>query len=201
MAVDPARLKCHAATPSRWKDISTLFGKRGACGGCWCMFLRLTHRDFEQGKGPGNKRAFKKLVMTGRPAPGVIAYYDGKPIGWCAVAPREAYSYFERSRVLKPIDDKSVWSVTCFFILRAYRRQGVSLPLLEATVDYADRRGARIVEGYPHIPYSSNAAAAFISAGVLSTFEQAGFKEVARRTRLRPIMRRVLHHRGARGRP
>ena len=105
-------MRFHAATPARWPDVETLFGDRGACGGCWCMAWRMRTSDWKLGKGAKNKRAFKKLVVTGGP-PGVIGYDGKRPVAWCAVAPREQYSALARSRVLKPVDDEPVWSISC----------------------------------------------------------------------------------------
>src|SRR5262245_42986373 len=86
-------------TLQRWNDLEKLFGERGACGGCWCMSWRLTHSQFDAQRGRRNKSAFKSLVASG-PPPGVLAYFSGEPIGWCAVAPREVHKRFEKSRIL-----------------------------------------------------------------------------------------------------
>jgi hypothetical protein len=104
-------------TAGRWDDVARLFGKRGACGGCWCMTPRLTRKEFERRKGASNRRAFRRIVMGGR-EPGVLAYRGGEPIGWCAVEPRENYSSLSRSRILKPVDDRPVWSIVCLFVAR-----------------------------------------------------------------------------------
>jgi len=177
-------------TPSRWKDLETLFGERGACGGCWCMFWRLPRAEFERRKGAGNRRAFKRLVEGGA-APGLLAYDGREPVGWCAVAPRAEYPGLARSRILEPLDGEPVWSVSCLFVARPYRRQGVSKLLLEAAADHVRRRGGRIVEGYP-VDAKTEAADAFVWTGLASAFVQAGFTEVARRSPTRPIMRRRL---------
>jgi GNAT superfamily N-acetyltransferase len=184
----PFSITIHPATPDRWKDVEKLFGERGACGGCWCMVWRLPRKEWEAGKGAGNKRALKKIVMRGD-APGVIGYAGHEPVAWCAVAPREIYTALERSRVLKPVDDEPVWSISCLFVLKAYRRQGVSVRMLEAAAAFARKRGASIVEGYPVEPSSEKAPDPFIWTGTPSAFRKAGFEEVARRSRTRPIMR------------
>ena len=189
-----SKLRFHAATPSRWPDVERLFGERGACGGCWCMVWRLPRGRWEAGKGTSNRRAFRKLILDG-PPPGMLAYLGREPIGWCAVAPRGEYGSLSRSRVLRPIDDKPVWSISCLFVLKPYRRRGVSARLLRATAEYAARRGARIIEGYPIEPTMERTPDAFIWTGVPSAFERAGFKEVERRSRTRPIMRRNLRPR------
>ncbi len=175
-------------TPSRWPDLEALFGERGACGGCWCMAWRLANKDWVAGKGSKNKRALKRLVTAGT-KPGVLAYEGRKAIGWCAVAPRTEYSYLERSRVLKPVDDQPVWSVSCLFLLKPYRRQGYSATLLRAAADMALARGAHIVEGYPVEPSMDRTPDPFLWTGIPAAFRAAGFVEVARRSRSRPIMR------------
>ncbi len=185
---DPSQLVFRWATPSRWSDVETLFGERGACGGCWCMTWRLERKAFDAGKSLGNKRALKRLVTDGT-RPGVIAYFGRDAVAWCAVAPRTAYSYLARSRVLSPIDDRPVWSVTCFFVAKPYRGRGVSTRLLRATAEMAMARGAKIVEGYPQVPYRTKAPDTFMWTGLPGAFERAGFVEVARRSRTRPIMR------------
>jgi GNAT superfamily N-acetyltransferase len=181
-------LKFQPVTVSRWPDLEALFGERGACGGCWCMAWRLRNKDWLAGKGARNKRALKKIVTAGE-RPGVLGYLGKQPIAWCAVAPRETYSFLERSRVLRPLDDEPVWSISCLFVLKSFRRQGVSVSLLKAAVAFAAKRGATIVEGYPTEPTMERTPDPFVWTGIPSAFRKAGFREVLRRSRTRPIMR------------
>lgn len=176
---------------SRWGDFETLFGERGACGGCWCMSWRLNKADFEKHKGAENKESMKKLVEANEPT-GLLAYSDGKAIGWCAVAPREVYVRLEKSRVLKRVDDKPVWSISCFFIAKEHRREGVSEMLINGVVNYCREKGAEIIEAYPEEPYSSRVPDAFMWKGIPSAFERAGFVVAERRSRFRPIVRYYL---------
>ena len=151
------------------------------------MWWRLSRPEWNQGKGEGNRKAFRKLVRSGA-EPGVLAYADGEPVGWCAIAPREQYSRLGSSRILSPLDDQPVWSVSCFYIARRFRNQGLSAELLKAAVDFARARGAKIIEGYPHDKKKATVDA-WVYTGLASTFRKAGFKEVARRSKTRPIMR------------
>jgi GNAT superfamily N-acetyltransferase len=155
------------------------------------MWWKLRRSQYEKQKGAGNRRAFRKIVASGAPT-GVLAYAGKQPVGWCAVAPREAYPALERSRVLKPVDDQPVWSVTCFYIPRPLRRSGLTAALLRAAVAYAGTHGAKIVEGYPVDPGSGEMPDAFAWTGLVSAFRKAGFKEVTRRSAGRPVMRRVV---------
>jgi GNAT superfamily N-acetyltransferase len=172
----------------RWGDFVKLMGERGGCGGCWCMSWRVMPKVFRSQKGAGNKKGMHKLVKAGEPI-GIIGYYKSEPVGWCAVAPREKYPRLENSKVLAPIDDKPVWSISCFFVEREYRKMGVSTELLKGAVAYAKKMKASIIEGYPVIPYDKNMPAAFAWTGILSAFKKAGFVEAARRSKSRPIMR------------
>jgi len=194
MAAAP-KLTFYPLTPERWPDVEKLFGERGACGGCWCMAWRLRRADFDKGKGDGNKRAFHDLVASDA-QPGVLAYAGAEPIGWCAVAPRSDYIRLGLSRVLKAVDDQVVWSISCLFVARPFRRQGISVRLLKEAAKLARAKGARIVEGYPVEPYTADMPAAFAWTGLVSAFQKAGFKEVLRRSDARPIMR--LHFKRAR---
>ena len=181
----------HPLTPKRWSDFEKLFGPRGACGGCWCMYWRLTRTQFYEQQGELNHRNIQALVDSGN-IPGILAYSGDEPIGWCSIAPREEFPTLGRSRILKPVDDQPVWSVVCFFVARNQRRKGVTVDLLKAAIDFARLNGARIVEGYPVEPKTGKAPVVFIYTGVLSAFKQAGFSEVLRRSETRPIMRYYL---------
>jgi len=183
------------ATPARWNDFESLFGPRGACAGCWCMYWRLTRPAWTKGQGAGNRRAMKKIVEGERP-PGIIAYAGARPVGWCAVAPRETYSTLERSRILKPVDERPVWSVTCFFVARDHRRSGLTSDLLKAAAAFARKHGATALEGYPVEPRKGRMADVFAFTGLASAFRKAGFHEVARRSETRPIMRLELRRGG-----
>jgi GNAT superfamily N-acetyltransferase len=157
------------------------------------MTWRLSRSAFEQQKGEANRRAFKKIVFGSDP-PGIIAYFGEEPIGWCSVAPRAQFPVLQRSRVLKPVDERPVWSVTCLFVARPFRRQGVSVQLLRAALRYARSRGAAVVEGYPVAP-RTRLPDAFVWTGLPSAFLEAGFVEVARRSPTRPIMRAKIRSR------
>ena len=107
-----------------WTDFEELFGPNGACAGCWCMFWRLERAMFKKTKGDGNRQILKGIVETGE-QPGILAYDGATAVGWCGIAPREKLIALENSRILKRVDDQPVWSITCFFVLKEARRQGI----------------------------------------------------------------------------
>jgi GNAT superfamily N-acetyltransferase len=175
-------------TTKNWNDLENLFGERGACGGCWCMWFRLKRSIFEMNKGNGNKKAMKAIVESGE-VPGIIAYNGRIPVGWCSVSPRENFSALERSRIMKPLDDQPVWSVVCFFIHKDYRNKGTTLALLKAVIDYVAEQGGKILEGYPVLPKKDRMPDVFAYYGLASAFKKVGFVECERRSETRSIMR------------
>jgi hypothetical protein len=127
----PDSVETRPLTAKNWADLERLFGPRGACAGCWCMYYRRARSTWKEQKGEKNRRAFRKIVATGIPT-GVLAYVGKEPAGWCAVAPRADYSALARSRVLRPVDERPVWSVTCFYVAKEHRRSGLTEPLLQS---------------------------------------------------------------------
>jgi len=180
----------HPLTPERWSDLRALFGERGACAGCWCMWWRVPPAVFRAQQGSANHQALKGLVDSGV-IPGLLGYVDGLPSAWCAVGPREHFPNLERSRTLKRVDARPVWSIVCFFVSPRHRRRGLTPELLRAAAAFAYSRGARIIEGYPlwHDPGTPSSRSYM---GGLGAFLAAGFVEVAQTSKVRRIVRRYL---------
>lgn len=179
-------------TSGEWPDFTRLFEEHGIQNGCWCMYWRIARAAFHHGFGERNKQAFQAIVDSGR-VPGILAYLGGQPVAWCSVAPRADFPALERSRTLKPIDNLPAWSITCFFVSKPFRRQGITEILIQGAVQYASEQGARIIEAYPLrteitklLPYERY-------MGIQSTFERAGFVQVASRSERRPILRFYVH--------
>jgi GNAT superfamily N-acetyltransferase len=176
-------------TKNNWDKFVQLFGMKGACGNCWCMFYRLKPKEFKEGKqNDGNKNAMKEIVWKGQAA-GFMAFYNNEPAAWCAFAPREDFIKLENSRVHKRIDDKAVWSIPCTFIAKKFRRQGISVALLKGVIDYAKEKGIKIIEAYPTIPTQEKLPDSFAWIGLYKSFEKAGFKIVNQTSKYRPMVR------------
>ncbi len=178
-------------TAKRWHDLERLFGAKGGCGGCWCMSWRTTRQAFMKNKGAGNKAALSRRVSSGK-SPGLLLYVGTDPVGWCSLGPREDFPALARSRVWAPVDEKPVWSISCFFIQRPYRNRGLSVALLKGAMDYARKQGAKVLEGYPLDLRGQRLPDAFVWTGLVGSFERAGFVEAIRRSRTKPIMRQAL---------
>lgn len=178
---------CKPLTMDNWNDLEDLFGPHGADGGCWCMFFRLAYKDFHANRGLRNKELFKEVVGRRQPV-GLLAYNDEKAVGWIAIAPRNEYPRLDRSRNYKAIDTIPVWSITCFFTAREYRRKGVTRFLIKNAIRVAGEHGAEVVEAYPVDP-KGKVQDAGAYTGLLQVFLDIGFTEVARRSPSSPVVR------------
>lgn len=176
-------------TKKNWPKFVQLFGGLGACGNCWCMYFRLKKDEFTEGKqNNGNKDRMKELVWNNLPT-GILGFFEGHPIGWCAFAPREDHVKLENSRVHKRIDNEPVWSITCFFIDKNFRRMGVSVAMLNGIIGIARQQKIKIIEAYPTIPTQQQLPDSFAWIGLYKSFERAGFKIVDRTSKNRPMVR------------
>jgi GNAT superfamily N-acetyltransferase len=176
-------------TKANWPKLEQLFGEKGACGNCWCMYYRLSKSEFNEGKiNNGNKDKMKDLVWGNKPT-GMLAFYEGRAIAWCALAPREDFSKLARSRVHKPIDNKRVWSIPCFFVHKDFRLCGISVEMLKALINYAKQENIKILEAYPTTPTTQKLPDSFAWIGLYSSFKQAGFIIVDQTSRNRPMVR------------
>jgi len=187
------QLSFEPLTIEKWGDFVSLFGERGACGGCWCMLWRLSRKEFESQKGDTNKLPMKTIVAAGE-VPGILVYHNSVAIVWCALAPRSRYPALLRSRILQPVDDQQCWYIACLFIKKPFIKKGVSTELLLAAAVYAKAQGAELLEGYPVEPkVEQQIPAAFGWTGFSKAFISAGFREIVRRSPTRPVMRLELN--------
>jgi GNAT superfamily N-acetyltransferase len=192
------------ANEASWEDVQAVFGRRGEPARCQCQWFRTPaaewlalareerewrHReqvgcdpDPDSGAGPGETS-------------GLIAYLDGEPAGWCAVAPRVEYPHLRTQKVpwagrAEDKDDPGVWAVTCFVTRAGFRQRGVARALAAASVGFARERGARALEAYPMLVkpgYEMTWGELYV--GDRNSFVAAGFTEVSRPTVRRVVMR------------
>lgn len=180
------------AGAERWDDLAELLGERGDPSRCWCQYYR-SEAPYQHESRDRNRAAMRRQITTATVPHGVLAYDDGRPVGWCAVAPRADYPRLRRMQAAKATQDEpGLWSVTCFVVRVGHRRQGVAAQLLDAAVDFAGRHGGRVIEGYPVDPSVRPTGSSGLYQGPLSMYLRAGFTEVARPTASRSVVRLVL---------
>lgn len=185
-------VKIHVATQAHWDDIVALFERPGPRGGtpitsqCWCQYWHTRGREYWDGAGAPNRARLEEQLRRGAPA--LLASVDGEAVGWCRLGPRETFERLTRSKKLAPLDDEPVWSVVCFYVHPAAKRQGVASALLAAGAELAAERGAPMLEGYAARPDHPNIDS---YTGYLPMFLAAGFEQVAEGGR-RAIVRKAL---------
>ena len=181
------KLDIRPLTPNLWPALEDLFGPRGACNGCWCMYCRIGS-EYKRRPAAANKAALHEIVRRG-PPPGLIAFDGDLAVGWCQLTPRDAVPWLDRAWRLARVDDVPVWSLSCVYVRIGYRRRGVMTALIREALRVAKRAKAPALEAYP---FDAAVSPSSTSTGYASTFARAGFKVVARRIPARPIMRHDL---------
>jgi len=183
-------------TPSRWDDLEVIFNARGCsvARGCWCMYYRISGKGVytrpSDSQRSRSKQALKALAAQD-PPPGLLGYRGRAPVGWVSLGPRQDYAKLAHSPVMKPVDEQPVWSVVCFVVPSEYRKQGVARELLAGAIEYARKRGVRLLEAYP-VDKGASSASEAPWFGSKRMFDEAGFQEVARRKTTRPVVRLKL---------
>ncbi len=175
--IGPGRLSVRPATAERWPDLVTLLGGDTERG-CWCQAWRGRIHSPDPDAPDDNRSRLAGQVRDGPFAPGVIAYFEGEPVGWCGLGPRASMPRLVGSRTIPTVDDVPVWSIGCFVVRPGYRRRGVARALLRGAVDYARSQGAPGVEAYPIDPGGARVSTAFGFVGFTSMFEAAGFRRI-----------------------
>ena len=196
--IDLVTLEIQPLTESRFADLASLFEQGGDPKWCWCSSFRLRGQDFTKANPAQNREVLRTAVREQDNAPGLVAYDEGVAVGWVSLGPRSDFERLAHSRVLRPVDEKPVWSIVCFVVGRRSRRQGVAGALLDAAIEYARAHGASTLEAYPtELAAGERIPSANAYMGTLGMFERAGFKVVERRqanatSPVRPIVRLAL---------
>ena len=181
------------ATAAAWEDVVDLFTRPGPRGGtpfpgqCWCQYWLTRGREYWDGHEGDNRARLEEQLRHGD-AHALVAYRDGEAVGWCRLGPRSSFVRLAHARTLAPVDDVPAWSVVCFYVAPAAKRQGVASALLDAAVELARDRGAPALEGYAARPEHPNIDS---YTGYLPMFLAAGFEHVREGGR-RTIVRRRL---------
>jgi GNAT superfamily N-acetyltransferase len=173
--------------PGDWRQIELLFGEKGACGGCWCMWWRVERggKLWDSVKGEPNRAELKRRVEAGE-VNAMMAFDGEQPVGWCTFGPRATFPRAETIKALRHAWDADTWAVVCFYIHPKWRRKGVARALLEAATERAFELGARIVEGYPAVPKKPGGIpAVFAWTGVPNMFEAVGYERADERIYVR----------------
>lgn len=189
----------HPVTSDRFEDLATVINPTRRETHCWCLSHRLPAREIAELGGGSREEAMRALTLR-EPAPGVVTYRDGEPVGWCSISPRADIPRLRSSKLIRPVDDVPVWSIICVIVRSGYRRQGVTGHLIDGAVAYAAAQGAPAVEAYPVDPEGRmDLTMAFV--GTKAMFDRAGFRQVGTTDAVASRMPRIAMRRDLRGGP
>lgn len=183
-------------TPDLWPDFEDLFGKQGACYGCWCTYFRMAPK-LRRDNSSLDKKAFIRRRIENGPPPGLLAFDGASAVGWMQVGPRaDVPEWNNQQRSSAPLAraeaaDASVWAISCFFLRPSARGAGLTHALVAAGIGFARARGARLLDACP-MEVSRDASSVGLFVGSKRVFDQAGFVVVKRKTENRPLMRLEL---------
>ncbi len=179
-------LQVQPLTTPLWPAIEDLFEGGGACQRCWCIYWRIV-AAYRKRPPAANKEAFQGIVEAGSP-PGLQAFEGATAVGWCQLSPRDSLPWLDRTRPLKRVDALPVWSISCFFVRKGYRKKGVTAVLIREALNAARNAGAPALEAYP-LDADLRSSSSWTG---FAAFMKLGFKPVACRVPPRPIMRYTL---------
>lgn len=170
-----------------WRDFARLFSQGSGWDFCQCMHFHRPHslpKDqwlrTRAERGTRNRRQKRARVEQGS-AHGILVYADGEPVGWCQYGPREELPRIDHQRAyrgLAPQAAEKLWRITCFAVLKPYRKRGVASVALRAALEAIRRRGGGLVEAYPITRWLARAFGNESTHGTESMFVRAGFKRV-----------------------
>lgn len=183
----------HPVTPDRFDDFADVINPNRRAEHCWCLSHRLRLNEIEELGDGDRERAMRRLCERENP-PGVLAYLDDRPVGWCNIGLRTDIPRLVHSSLIRPVDDVPVWSIVCVVVRGGHRKQGVTTPLIEGAIAYARSRGAPAVESYPVDPQGRmDTTMAFV--GTRAMFERVGFEVVGSTGAVASKMPRIVMRR------
>jgi ribosomal protein S18 acetylase RimI-like enzyme len=144
---------------------------------CLCQYWRMSSGDYSR-SGYESRLEALRAQLEEKPAPGMLAYLDGEPVGWLGFGPRNRVERLVRSRTIPALDDVPVWSIYCFTVRVGYRRQGIARELLDGLIEYARAEGAPALEAYPVDTAGRRIQGTAAYVGTAGMFERAGFRRI-----------------------
>jgi len=168
----------HPATADRFGDVAAVLApKKRDAPVCWCLTYRVSNAEYQRLRGRDRPARLRRFCDDG-PPPGVVAYVDGIPAGWCSFGPRCSLPRLVHSRTIPVIDSLPVWSIVCFVVRAGHRRRGLTHHLLDGAVTFARQQGVPALEAYPVDPGGGRISPTLAYVGTTSLFERAGFHRV-----------------------
>lgn len=158
---------------STWDAFAELVERNnGIFGGCWCIGY---HPECGQ-KGISHRAVKEDRVRTGRAHAALVFDDDGLAQGWCQYGSPEELPNIKHKRKYDqdapPLPD---WRITCFYVDRKHRGQGIARTALEGALDQIAKLGGGLVEAIPEVTAGREAQGRFLFSATVELFDEYGF--------------------------
>jgi ribosomal protein S18 acetylase RimI-like enzyme len=175
--VPPSGLTSKPLSPTTWPAFARLVEKHhGIFGGCWCISFHLTPDDGK--RTAADYRAMKEARVREGRAHAALVFDGPNTVGWCQFGPTpELPNIRSRKKYEEGLRQLPDWRITCFFIDRERRGEGIANLALQEALREIARLGGGTVEAYPENVVGRTVSRSFLCSGTLGMFEKEGFKK------------------------
>jgi len=175
-SADVAEYSVKPLGPDIWDAFAQLVERHnGVWGGCWCLTYHPKYPEW--GQSVEGNRALKQRLVNESQAHAALVFDEERAVGWCQYGtPEELPNISHRKEYDAMLVELPDYRLTCFFVDRDYRRDGVSAVALRGALDLIAEAGGGVVEAYPYDTHGNKANASFLYNGTRNLFEQAGFE-------------------------
>jgi len=181
--------------PDTWDAFAQLAGRHnGVWNGCWCTWFHATpaERGGQDRTAETNRTLKEQLVYAGR-AHAALVFAGDEAVAWCEYGtPAELPNINHRKEYEASLDRLPDYRLTCFFVDKKHRRQGLADVALRGALDLIAQAGGGVVEAYPQDTDGQKVSASFLYNATRSLFEQAGFSYVRSKGKNHCVMRKVI---------
>ena len=184
VAVMGEDLEIKPLTAETWDAFAGLVERHnGIFGGCWCIKFHAERADHAPGY-DGN-RAFKKCMVEEGIAHAALVMRGGEDgeeaIAWAEYGtPAELPDIHHSKQYLAEQDVQPDYRITCVFVDRRFRRQGITEVAIRGALDHIARAGGGVVEAYPHdlTNQTKKMSSSFLYNGTRRLYERLGFSYI-----------------------
>jgi GNAT superfamily N-acetyltransferase len=159
---------------STWDAFTELVERNnGVFGGCWCMGF---HPEVSRTDAAQNRAGKERRVRDGRAHAALVFDDSGTAQGWCQYgSPEELPGIKHRREYAKDAPPRPDWRITCFYVDKRHRGQGIARAALEGALDQIARAGGGLVEAISEVTAGREAPGRFLFSATVELFEQYGF--------------------------
>lgn len=171
-------LTCRPLTLDTWDAYADLIARNGGVwGGCWCMGFH------PEGVGKGHtaegNRAAKLARVAAGTAQAALVFRGEVCLGWCQYGPPAELPRIKHRKAYEAESGAQPdWRITCFYVDKAARGQGVSRAALAGALDLIAAAGGGAVESMPEEVTGRKVSGSFLWNANLALFEAAGFQRI-----------------------